>query len=180
MADATTAFTFVMRQATWRKTEPSVGFTAACWSPLRRSLVWGAGGDGATAADIYKFDPDTDLTGALTGYLELMPIVPDGDPVGLKRFHEVVFTLNLTGVASQVSFDVTMGDVTERVASQNTIAATSFSDGLRELRVMVPRAAHLGSSLSIGISPTTNAQQPWKLRAISVVWEPVALRGYVR
>ena len=186
------AYVFNERTTTWRTQTPGIldsgdssDIECWCYSPKRRSLVWGQGDS------VYQNLPDDDLTspipdGALTTY----PYVPDGDAVAMKRFHEVAFTIsNLdTTDAGTMVFIISagaraLGETTSspKALLGNEVATVDppLQPALFQMRHMVTRQCAVSGHLVLNFAPE-NLTTRWRLHAMDVTWEPVGARGVNR
>ncbi len=184
-------YMFSERTSTWRTQTPGVldagdsEIECWCYSPKRRSLVWGQ------ARIAYQNLPDDDLTSPIPGAtLTTYPYVPDGDAVAMKRFHEAAFTIsNLdTTDAGTMVFVVSagargLGETTDspKALPGNEVATVDppIVPALFQMRHMVTRQCAVNGHLVLNFAPE-NLTTRWRLHAIDVTWEPVSARSVNR
>lgn len=163
------------RTGAWVRTVTPINVNCAVYSKARRRVVYVTGSD-STVPAVQCDDADTDLSHASGMVLELHPITPDSDPIAIKRFVDI--TLNVSGAQAppNVGFDISVRGQLVRVMSK-LLDALAFRGTVRRA---IGRVGAIEPSLSIKIEPSVNAQQAWRIDAISFRWQALTENGKTR
>lgn len=191
---------FNERTQDWRTQTPGIDVadTASditCWtySPKRRSVVWvrtNSGGEGVLVPALLKnqVDDDDDTTPIPGATMMTYPIVPDNDPVSLKRFHEVMFTISALDTVAGDGLIFTVSAGAQLVGAVTTAAQALAANptltpnvpAFFQLRHMISRQATISGHLVLNFAPDAENLHRWRLHAIDVTWEPASARSYNR
>lgn len=187
-------FAFVLSERTmcWRTQTPGVEtavdstIAAWCYSPKRRSIVWGQSEGAGDPSDICANAPDDDLTDPIPGAsLQTYPYVPDDDATGLKRFHEIVWTFSVIDDSGAPNFDFKFGpsetdtcSASARAMPNNPATPSLDLPAFYQAKTMVPRSVHVAPNLVVSMSDASAGA--WRLHAAEVAWQPESVRAYNR